>query len=520
MRGYVLLRSRNELGKIFQILERVSRADYHLAITGKLSAIAGDSRLASLAVRQCILQFYSSSDFKQKLLEHIGNANAVKFAYAMPLEVIDIVRESGIDVNVPFSRILWFLYCLKCWSKGAILSSIILFKSVVARLNGEYAVNNRGEEYIVLPGVTRNSLPSGINSGSYCLVAWFVDKYLPRISKSPLSSVREIRHTLKSVPDLTYQGFSIRGTDGVLPYPFTISGIAVFLKQVVISILKALASLSSGRWSEAMLMTDIVRLHQCDSVMTQHLPTAVYYNNSAYIFKPLWTYLAEKKGVHVAFYFYSTNIQRLNGSINYGWDIATWTKYLVWDKYQKTFLDKYSPLTVDTEVAGPVYLDDTPEDCPELPERSVAVFDVQPVRSSFYAQLGLDTEYYVPKTNCKFLQDIYEAALDTGFKVILKRKREIGRLAHPKYRKQIEILLHSEQLKEVDALMSPYKIIERVKGVICMPFTSVAHYAAEMGLPAVYYDPSAVLDQNRLDVSHGIPILNKETELSEWMAGL
>jgi polysaccharide biosynthesis PFTS motif protein len=520
LRGYALLKSRNELGKILHILEQISRADYHRAITGKLQEVVGDSRLASLAVRQYLLQWYSSSDFKQKLLEYIGSADTGKFAYAMPGKVIDIVRENGIDVNVPYSRFLWFLHCLKSWLKGSTLCFAILFRSVVTGLSGGNAGSMGGNGHIVLPGITRNSLPNGINSGSYCLVAWFIDKYLPGTSTSPLSDVREIRHNMKGIPDMAYQGFSIRGTHGVLPYPSTIGGIAVFLKQAITSILKALGCLSSGHWSEALLMVDIARIHQCDCVTAQNLPTAVYYNNSAYIFRPLWTYLAEKKGVLVAFYFYSTNIELLNGSMNYGWDIATWTKYLVWDIYQKTFLDKYSPLAVDTEVVGPVYLDDIPGNCPVLPERSVAVFDVQPVRSSFYAQLGLDTEYYIPKISCKFLQDINKAAVDTGFKVILKRKREIGRLAHPKYRKQIEILSHSEQVKEVDASMSPYKILGKVKGVICMPFTSVAHYAVEVGLPAVFYDPSEMLDKTLLDLSHGVPILNNYTELSEWMAAL
>ena len=75
----------------------------------------------------------------------------------------------------------------------------------------------------------------------------------------------------------------------------------------------------------------VVRTHNSKTLAREYL-----FNNSAYIYRPLWTYEAEAKDSKITLYFYSTNCElfkqnKVNSKMALGYQSMTWPRYLVWN---------------------------------------------------------------------------------------------------------------------------------------------------------------------------------------------
>jgi polysaccharide biosynthesis PFTS motif protein len=168
-------------------------------------------------------------------------------------------------------------------------------------------------------------------------------------------------------------------------------------------------------------------------------------------------------------------------------------------------------------VVGPIWFQSSAAEIESLRTRAVAVFDVQPHRESSYRSLGIATEYYVPRVACRFLLDIHAALTECGGDMVLKRKREIGRSLHPRYRNAVEALGRAGGFTAVDPEISALRVIETCTAVISMPFTSTALLGRQLGKPSVYYDPFGIA-RNDDRAAHGIEVLSGPDELRAWLA--
>lgn len=248
------------------------------------------------------------------------------------------------------------------------------------------------------------------------------------------------------------------------------------------------------------------------------------FHNSNWIYRPLWIYYAENKGARVFFYFYSTNIEKFKRASTYastpfGWQIMTWSHYLVWDRYQCEFIQRAVGSDARIDVVGPVPFHAEKSLDLELNPLSIAVFDIQPMRNVTYQMLGIDMEYYVPRHANSFLVDIQHATASAGYTMALKRKRNVGHRLHPSYEHTLTLLIKADNYLEVDPDVSATELIKKCQAVISMPFTSTALLGRHQGLPSVYYDPLGICQKNDR-AAHGIPILSGKAELSAWLKSL
>ena len=101
--------------------------------------------------------------------------------------------------------------------------------------------------------------------------------------------------------------------------------------------------------------------------------------------------------------------------------------------------------------------------------------------------------------------------------MVLKRKRDIGSWAHPRYRALIRQFARSTQFLAVDSDVTAIRVIEKCKVVVSMPFTSTALLGRALGKPSIYYDPQGVVQKDDR-AAHGIPIVAGADELNAWMA--
>ena len=114
---------------------------------------------------------------------------------------------------------------------------------------------------------------------------------------------------------------------------------------------------------------------------------------------------------------------------------------------------------------------------------------------------------------------IQKAANDAGYMMLWKRKRKIGSIAHPHYRRFGKQLEFAENVIIVDSGISANRVIEASTAVISMPFTSTALIARELGRPSCYYDPTGLVQRDDR-AAHGIDVIRNPEELTSWLNGI
>ena len=279
-----------------------------------------------------------------------------------------------------------------------------------------------------------------------------------------------------------------------------------------------------GRWWHALLFNQSVLAARIRIQSPQKIAKDYLFHNSNWIYRPPWTYEAEKLGARIIFYFYSTNCERFKQSngypgFNYGWQAMNWPYYLVWDAYQADFVYRAVGENVNVSVVGPIWFHTSKVELQKLPSRAIAVFDVQPVRDAFYQSLGIEFDYYTPQTAIQFLSNIYTVLAEYSCALVLKRKRNVGRLAHPKYRQFLNKFDEMPSFLSIDPDTSAIQLIKECTAVISMPFTSTALLGRELGKPSIYYDPHGLIQKDDRG-AHGIEVLCGQYELRAWVTGI
>ena len=194
-----------------------------------------------------------------------------------------------------------------------------------------------------------------------------------------------------------------------------------------------------------------------------------------------------------------------------------WPRYLVWDDYQVEFVRKMVGKSAMVSIVGPIWFSTRAINVPRLPERGIAVFDVQPVRISFYRLLAQEVDYYVPSISVQFLTDSFNCIQSIGAQMLFKRKRQLNsKYHHPSYFQFVERMGRWDKMITIDHDTSAYELIEKCSAVISMPFTSTAHIARELGKPSCFYDPTGLIQRDDR-ASHGIPIMIGRDELQAWL---
>ena len=91
-----------------------------------------------------------------------------------------------------------------------------------------------------------------------------------------------------------------------------------------------------------------------------------FFNNTSWIFKPLWAYDVENKNSKVLLYFYSMNIENIKKDNNQAskndqfWEICTWKNYLVWNKHHKQIVMNFLNLkNISIDIVGPIPYSDS-----------------------------------------------------------------------------------------------------------------------------------------------------------------
>lgn len=512
MRGYRFLKAAGELDRIKLIKEELASTPL-LRLQKKSSELILGSGLkhAEHIIRQYLFVRVADLKFNKAILYAIGRPEK-KLGYALPPEWLVILRKQGFNVSGFWSAVYWNVFLMKMIAYGLVKFCQVLAESgaLIFKDKPKYG------RYVFFFEIEKNNLPvSKKDSNSYDIITWYCQKF------GNSKNFDRIGHSAKGSVSGIINGIKIEKFQSALPPLESLFEVFKLISWFILTLMLVFIDFLRGRWWHSLIFGESVlaakaRINKPDSFAIEYL-----FHNSGWIYRPLWTYEAKKRGSEITLYFYSTNIETFKRPEGYvlqanNWNLINWPHYLVWDKYQASFLEKFKGPEANVSIVGPIWFKSSSTELPLLPERSVAVFDVQPMRDSFYETLGIDFEYYIPLVCNQFMCDISETLKKNDCTLVYKRKRKMGELIHYKYRNLLTNLNSQSYFIGIDADVPAQKLIDNCSAVISMPFTSTALLAKELGKPSVFYDPSGLIQKDDR-AAHGIRVICGPKELNDWL---
>lgn len=520
IRGYNRMTRNGTLPLVARIREELTTTP----VCEKSFKVSGLPELSAqqleLSIRQFLLIRLVANNLGERILANHGSlGKQLPLVYPLPARWRNVIQKNGIAVSAFKSQLFWNAYIF-----AHLLNSIrtLLLLSCIGRQRHAESVNSVRHPYVYFDSLTKNNLPLAIaekeSDHSTNIVTWYLKKF------NHEKHLATVCHSVKGTLNCNLNEVALVAVSS--PFPrinsvWTMTGIFVwFIFQFFCCLLEML----EGCWGKALLLSELLKAKTIKISSANVLAKEYLFHNSNWIYRPVWTYLAEQKGSKIKFYFYSTNCEKFKNSneeaaINFGWLASSWSTVMVWDEYQKQFVEMISNSRHSIDVVGIIDFQNSKTEILNLPEKTIAVFDVQPFRETRYKALALDFEYYIPQTSNKFLCELHEVASELNWTLVLKRKRNIGRVVHPTYMRCITELSSKTNWLEVEPSQCAKALIRQANAVVSAPFTSTALIAQTEGVPSVYFDATGTCFSDDR-AAHGIPVLKSKEELRAWVASL
>jgi polysaccharide biosynthesis PFTS motif protein len=513
---YIDRRQRSRLrviNKGYRQIKKEGKLDFPLRLKNILSKVKLDDLDLSksllrqndfnveLSIRQYLTERILGLSFNKSILYSIGSNTPLR--HPLPLEWRNALIEQGVEVDNLQSDLLWKMYGLVYWARGALYglrSAFLLSKK-----------NSRLGNYVYFSDLNDQCISNNINSNN--ILNWYLQW------SGRAEEIDSICHSVNGVSNGKLGKFEIIQTDG-LPY---ITSMDIFRYGMFV----IYASIYSFVYSffqpiNGFFLTEILKTKRIDLANCGDLARDYLFHNSTPFYRPIWTYFAEEKGSRILFYFYSTNnenFKTINGyPVQSPWHLINWPHYLVWDEYQTSFIKRFDSNNAVIEEVGNIWFSSSDSNFIVNLESAIAVFDVTPVKQNFYIKLGQCLEFYTPKVANQFLNDIQVVLAEKNYFMIHKMKRT-NPMSHESYNKNIKKLKDKDNYSAIEPDLDAVQLTQKTEATISMPFTSTAIIAKLNGKPSVYYDPSGLIQKDDR-AAHGIPVLSNIDELEEWVKSI
>lgn len=266
------------------------------------------------------------------------------------------------------------------------------------------------------------------------------------------------------------------------------------------------------------IFEDILKAITFDVKNNLNTPLKYYFHQ--YSFKPLWASIAENKSKGIYLYFYSINFYRLkrigySSYLNWRWLNANWKNILIWDqKLELVFKNlSYKPAILQSK---PILIEHLVNYKKLNMQKYIILFEIQPFRILYSASVGGDLDYYDFNNCSSFISDIIKICSKYKIKIVIKRKRYIGKIIDQKYFNYINNLVKNNS--DIILVHNEYLIDELINNSIlsiCMPFTSAAYLSMDLNKPSLFYDSSGQLNEKD-NISKDILFINQFDKLENY----
>ena len=509
LKGFRHLKTENNLGMMRIIRHEFASTPLNI-IEQRFRPLIFGSGLsqAEIIIRQYLLAVVATMNFDKAFLPIVGKPH-LTMIYYLPPQWREVVRKKGVQVAELRSAIAWNFFLMLEFLKGIATICQMIWFSCKTKNHKQLG------RYVYFDKLTNANLPKSSNHPvSYDIITWYA-QWEGRCEKFDCFS----HNVEESIPTEVNRIPVIPIRSAILALKNFMS-LFCFVAWCIASFWVTLFDCFRGRWWHALLFREavkskVIQLQNAESLATEYL-------FHEFIYRPLWTYEAEKKGSKLSFYFYSLATEPFKCfpqfkdlPTDYVFEAMNWPRYLVWDNEQAEDMTKIK-YEKKIEIVGPIWFVDSVKTLPTIPQRTIAVFDNPAFRESIFSLLPVDLIYYSPDTVNQFINDICHAALENNIHIAFKQKRDIGNWIHPKYQMQLNQLSSWPQWIQTESDISPNRLISACIAAISIPFTTTAVIANRMGKCSIYYDALGIVQKNERQ-AHGIPVIACKDELAAWM---
>jgi len=251
----------------------------------------------------------------------------------------------------------------------------------------------------------------------------------------------------------------------------------------------------------------------------------VFFNNSAFSFRPLWTFAQElKKKKSCIFYFYSTNNRALNNYLTKdifydtsSSNLLNWSNYLVWSREQLSWLKTKDKNLFNYQLTNFIPFEGNKIYINTNSKKNIVLFDTPPQNQYYYSFMINHYNIYTANYVIKFLDDLIKNLINKDYQILIKLKRNLNKeYHHNKYLNFIKKIENVDNLKILKENYSTESVLKSSYASISIPFTSTALISKFYKVKTVYYDPSGKLDNN-FNMNKKIKLLLGEKALLSWL---
>ena len=454
------------------------------------------------------IQFLKTNILDRKLNEaiQIYFVDKKKLKYPLTPKLVNIFEKKNIKINKFLSYSKFVIFSFNYFLRGQFFFYYYIINSILSfrlKSNQNYAY------FLNTPIQVFNKKKISINS----IMFWYM-------REEKLNHIKNISHDNKSAHHLNYDNFNINYNPNLIPRLKNIYDLFILFFWYLVFSLLAILFLLKGNFSYAILFGESIKYKIFNIINDKQIANFYFFNNSQPIYRPLWTYEAEKRKSKIFFYFYSTNNESVKTTKYYEknlswWSRLTWPNYLIWSEIQSEFIKSISNSNHTTQIIGPITDTGDKKIIINSKKKIISIFDIQPFRTSLFYNTVITDHVNMPPNSINFISDIIDVfSRNDEYEFFLKRKRFISNNIHPVYNNFINKLTSTNKLKLYDYNNSIKDILSQSDLVICSPYTSVAHIASSMGRYTFYFDPSGKIDITD-KASYGIRIISGKKKLKE-----
>lgn len=513
MRGYRFLKETGQMDLLIRIKDDLTHTTLNQSkgSTSRLFFGAG-FKYSDIILKQFLILRFANLAFNSAILCAIGNGRK-KLYIPIPYEWRLVLEKYGFETDTFWNKIIWFWKVTYFYNYGIFVGfrSLLL---VFGKKQDSASFDKTTSVYF--NGLISSNLPQNNRIG-YDIISWYTRW------NNRSKDIEAYCHSVKNISRTHINEIPVIYVSSALATLHRLSQISKFLLGLIWMSFLSFINLLRGKYWNALLLGESLQSFYFRLLNPKDIFADYLFHNSAYLFRPIWTYDAEERGSRVLFYFYSTNIERFKELEGYGiqpysWQLISWPNYLVWDEYQADFINRAVGYDKNIEIVGPIFFQDSSVELVELPKNSVVVFDIQPHRESLSQTYDGAVEYFTSNVVNKFLEDIHFSCKKNGLIMILKRKRN-SNLIDKRYRTLLENFSQSENFISIDPDVSAFRLIKETDVIISMPFTAPSIIAKNYGKSALYYDPIGIIQKDDRG-AHGVQILTGLKELDMFIENL
>ena len=511
-KGYEILKQEGRLNLLSEIRSDLLNTDFNFNNGNKL--FFGEEYLRSnFLCKQFLFSNLITIEFNKAILASVYNRKPI--FYPIPPLWQGVLINNGVYISKFWCNIAWLTFVSEHLISGLLHIVRTVIYSIKLMGASEVAFSKPHSYFFNLSQSSLFLDENNFNSRN--VLSWYMTL------KGNQDFI--LMHQVNSLcSDFSFNNYVVSYNSHFLAPITSFKGLFNYFFWGIKSTSFAFFNLLIGKWLFPLFLSESALLAHVNFIDKNLLAKDFLFNNSSAFYRPLWSYLAEKRGSVILFYFYSIptfdNViyMEKQKELIINNILLSWSTYFVWNDNYGDYLRKFIGDMPNIISSGPILLSDSLVEFNVPKNKSISVFDIQPFRNDFFRFLGLAEEYYTPDIAIRFLSDIKTVLSEFGLILVHKRKRDVPKLVHPTYN------IFLEEQKEdgfisIQPEISALKVIEKSIAVISMPFTSTAFLGTWKNKPSIYYDPTGLVSKNNPS-SNDIPVINGIEELRIWVKNI